>query len=319
MTSLPIGDHTPVDYCLPVEGFFEILKRPVRRLGYPIYNAINHSWLAHRYATEDFQPDLWLWGQRGNDYERHRRRINSFLPLKDKNVLIAGCGTARDVESWVAMKPRFIQGVDWFSYENAWVKWKQRFSSTAPEVRVDFCQGNLADMSGFDDKSFDVIGSDAVFEHIKNIPEVLSELHRILRPGGILYATFGPLWYGWGGDHVSGYDGITSGYNHLLLEKKAYAAYLDAMGEHTHSEHDGRTWIEHDLFSHLKPKEYVQYLEAAGFERVFMGASIDPKAVACLNDMKLSERLLKQFECLDLLVSAMTIIFRRKNEKSEKC
>jgi hypothetical protein len=127
----------------------------------------------------------------------------------------------------------------------------------------------------------------------------------------VLYATFGPLWYGYGGDHVSGYDAVTSGYNHLLLTGEDYQHYLDGMGAHTHSEHDGRTWIEHDLFSRLTPRQYLSCLEQAGFKRLFVSAIIDPLAAACLVHPQFEKSLVEPFELLDLSVSGMTIIYRR--------
>lgn len=308
---LPQGDHTPADYILPVAGSGEKIKRILRRFIYLIYNWINHVILARNYTTEDFCPNLWLWGQRGNDYERHRRRVASFLPLQGRDVLVAGCGTARDLESWVKFKPRYIHGIDWFSYERAWTMWHLRFSEISPSVEVKFSQADLEHMSEFPDASFDVVSSDAVFEHLKNLPEVLKEFHRILRPGGLIYATFGPLWYGWGGDHVSGYDGVATGYNHLLMKGKEYQTYLDGMGEHSHSEHDGRTWIEHDLFSRLTPRQYLHCLEAAGFNRLFVSAIIDPLAVECLKHPHFDKTLVEKIDNLDLLVSGMTIIYRR--------
>lgn len=308
---LPQGDRTPANYVLPVAGPSEQIKRFLRRYIYNIYNWINHLFLARCYAAEDFSPDLWLWGQRGNDYERHRRRVASLLPLQGRDVLVAGCGTARDLESWVKLKPRHIHGIDWFSYERAWAMWQTRFAEISPTVEVKFSQGDLAHMSKFTDASFDVVSSDAVFEHLKNLPEVLKEFYRILRPGGVLYATFGPLWYGWGGDHVSGYDGVATGYNHLLLKGKEYQTYLEGLGEHSHSEHDGRTWIEHDLFSRLTPRQYISCLEAAGFKRLFVSAIIDPLAVECLKHPHFDKSLLEKIDNLDLLISGMTIIYRR--------
>jgi hypothetical protein len=144
------------------------------------------------------------------------------------------------------------------------------------------------------------------------LPAVLTQCHRILRRGGLLYATFGPLWYTWGGDHVSGYDAIEGGFNHLLLDDKAWRIYLDGMGPPTHSEHDGRTWIEHDLFSRLRPCEYLDCLTTAGFERLFVAAIVDPRAIACLDRRPdIATTLLARHSRLDLIVSAMTIIYRR--------
>lgn len=311
MNNLPVGDHTPQDYAIPISGISEILKKPIRRVIYPFYNAIHHASLSSRLKFNDFKPNLWMWGQRGNDYERHRRRVAKYRDLTTSNILIAGCGTGKDLESWVRFKPKSITGIDWFSYRRAWKLWSNRFSQISPEVNVQFEQGNLERLDKFKDNSFDIIGSDAVFEHLKNLPQVLDEFFRILIPGGILYATFGPLWYGYGGDHVSGYDAVLSGFNHLLLEGTAYQKYLSNMGKHTHSEDDGRTWIEHDLFSHLRPVEYLECLSKAGFKRRYLGAIIDPRAEICLKNSRISSQLSAKYYRLDLLVSGMTIIFEK--------
>jgi ubiquinone/menaquinone biosynthesis C-methylase UbiE len=54
----------------------------------------------------------------------------------------------------------------------------------------------------FDDASFDAIFSVATFEHILDLPKALAEMHRVLRPGGSLYANFGPIWSGCRGHHI---------------------------------------------------------------------------------------------------------------------
>jgi SAM-dependent methyltransferase len=38
----------------------------------------------------------------------------------------------------------------------------------------------------FEDASFDIVVSNMVFEHVMHLPEVLGELHRVLRPGGVM-------------------------------------------------------------------------------------------------------------------------------------
>jgi SAM-dependent methyltransferase len=309
---LPAGDRTPADYGIPSIGIRERLKRPLRAVIYPPYNAIMSRWLASRYAQPDFNPDLWLWGQRGNDYARHRRRVDRYLTLRGADIVVAGCGTGRDIDSWVAMQPRRIFAVDWFNYDRAWQAWRDHYRATASQVHVAFAQADLEDLSGVPGEHFDVFASDAVFEHLRDLGRVLIEAHRILRAGGVLYATFGPLWYAWGGDHVSGFDGLGSGYNHLLLELPSYQKYLAALGPSDLSEHDGRVWIDNDLFSRLRPSEYLARLAQAGFERLFVAAILDPRAVKFLAEFPdLSHRLLQSHHALDLVTTGMTVIFRK--------
>lgn len=311
INTLPEGDHTPGDFELPVIGWREAAKRIFRRFLYPIFNYALHFIVAHRFDSADFSPNMWFWGQRGNDYERQRSRVARYITSQNCSILVAGCGTAKDVESWLNLRPSHITGVDWFSYNRAWTLWTDRFGKIAPHVNIRFLQADLARLSSFPDNSYDLIGSDAVLEHVRDLPSVLDEFYRVLKPGGVLYASFGPLWYGYGGDHVSGYDSPYSGYNHLLLTAKDYEKYIEDMGPYSHSEHDGRTWIAHDLFSRVKPKEYLMQLKLAGFERLFVGAIVDPLSSYCLTDPVMRSRLVAKAELLDLQVSAMSIIYRK--------
>jgi len=46
-----------------------------------------------------------------------------------------------------------------------------------------------------DDSSVDAVLSFDVFEHVQNLPAVLDECHRVLRPGGKLYTVFPSYWH----------------------------------------------------------------------------------------------------------------------------
>ena len=315
--NLPLGDRTPEHFSIEHPSFVESwLKQPMRHFGYPFYTALVNQWLLLTHGKDaPFHIDKWLWGQRGNDPESHRRRINRLLPLTGKNVLIAGCGTARDVPSWLVHRPASLVGVDYFSYEKAWQMRLKYFHQHFPRTKVSFVQAELSHLDEFEDEHFDVIGSDAVFEHLNNLPSVLREFWRLLKPGGILYASFGPLWNCWGGDHISGYDSFAGGYNHLLLDQGEYKTYVARSGQFVHSELDGRTWIEHDMFSHLRPSEYLDLLTKKGFESIFTCAALDPRAVRYLRLYPVQkERLLGLTpHRMDLLVTAMALIFRKPN------
>ena len=54
----------------------------------------------------------------------------------------------------------------------------------------------------FKDESFDLIFSIAVFEHINDFEKALNEIYRITKPGGYVYAFFGPIWSSSLGHHV---------------------------------------------------------------------------------------------------------------------
>jgi len=293
------------------------LKRPIRKFLYTPYTKLASPVIAHRYASQArFPVDLWLWGHRGNDFEAHRRRLNKFVGLRDTKILVGGCGAGRDLVTWLPYAPRLVVGVDYLNYENGWNRSIDYYRSRYPESSVRFMQGNLQNLDVFEDEKFDVIGSDAVLEHVTNLPAVVREFVRLLRPGGFLYATFGPLWHCWQGDHYSGWDDLSSGYNHLVMDQSSYQRYLgpEKRGDHPELE-EGRMWSKYGLFSYLHAKDYVQTLSDGGLQPLFTGVVIEPRGARCLKQFRaLREKLLAVHEELDLLNAGMTVIYRKPAE-----
>ncbi len=306
---LPLSDYTPEDFALPATSVTERLKAPVRRYLYPVYNLLVHRWLTRKYRDCALRPDRWLWGNRGNDYARNRLRVDRFLPLAGKDILVVGCGSGRDVVSWLPYHPVRLVAVDYLNYDGAWRCMREFVQAQYPATTLDFRQADITNLSQFPNASFDVVGSDAVFEHVTDIGSALQEIYRLLRPGGILYASYGPLWQCWGGDHISGFDGIAAGYNHLLLEPEAYRQYLD---EPRRKANCNSLYADHGLFSYLRAADYLAALADAGFDRLFCGIIIEPKAVRCLKaHPKLKERLCKLYAEMDLIMDGMTVIYRK--------
>ncbi|MCX7164832.1 MAG: class I SAM-dependent methyltransferase [Rhodocyclales bacterium] len=66
------------------------------------------------------------------------------------------------------------------------------------------CTLKRADMrdTGLPDSSLGAVFSVSVFEHLLDFERCLAEMHRILVPGGIVYAEFGPIWSSGLGHHV---------------------------------------------------------------------------------------------------------------------
>lgn len=98
-------------------------------------------------------------------------------------------------------------------------------------VRQDCAENN-----GLPDNCVDGIYSDCVFEHVPNLPDLLTEMHRIMVPGGKLFAHFGPLWSTSYGHHLAAADDQGRWYNyhtvrlppwcHLLLPQHQVEAIL---------------------------------------------------------------------------------------------
>lgn len=312
-------DQSPVKLDWAKTNFFESLfKKPLRPLLNYLYLRMIASKKTARYiSAAPFVVDSWLWGQKGNDYASKRRLVNRYIKLKNAKILIVGCGTGRDIVSWLPFKPKLIVGIDYFNYYSAWIQFASIFKKRLTKTRVDFEQGDLLQKLRFDDGKFDVIGSDAVFEHIRDLKIATKEMVRLLKPGGVIYASFGPLWHSWHGDHFSGWDDINLGFNHLTLNEEDYLAYLKSKPFSNFIEEDGRTWIDHQLFSYLRPREYIKILEEAGLTRLYISILIEPNGVRCLEDNpELKQFLLKDNSEFDLLAHGMTIIYKKPSDKN---
>lgn len=129
----------------------------------------------------------------------------------------------------------------------------------------------------FEDEAFDAAISVATFEHIQDLSAVLTEVHRVLRPGGWFYAFFGPIWSSCRGHHVRvqvGDRGIhhykpetnpLPDFCHLLLSRRELTEALkgrvdgDLVAPVVEWLHD-TTWINR-LFHH----EYLEIFSSSPF------------------------------------------------------
>lgn len=70
---------------------------------------------------------------------------------------------------------------------------------SARQAGVRFLEGDICNGLNYPDADYDLIFSVNAFEHFHNPAAALDEMLRILKPGGLLYLTFDPLYYSpWG-------------------------------------------------------------------------------------------------------------------------
>ena len=148
-------------------------------------------------ALRDAHSDLEQRGLFEATVRRHRPRwqerirfywLNKVYGLEGKNVLeVGGRLPARFVSAakplcWTALDPK-----------------------NADEVRDGYAV-KCGDVTArpFPDDTFDVVFSSSAFEHIGRLAKALSEMHRVLKPEGVMYSDFGPIWSAAGGHHIRG-------------------------------------------------------------------------------------------------------------------
>ncbi|HEX4011435.1 MAG TPA: class I SAM-dependent methyltransferase [Solirubrobacteraceae bacterium] len=121
--------------------------------------------------------------------EATRRDIEAALPegfgLDGRSVLDFGCGAGRTLRHFVADRRSIeLWGCDIDASSIAWLQ-----EHMAPPLHV-FVNGERPPLPQ-PDESFDVVYCISVFTHLTDSwSEWLLELHRVLKPGGLLIATF---------------------------------------------------------------------------------------------------------------------------------
>ncbi|PKN56808.1 MAG: hypothetical protein CVU56_14235 [Deltaproteobacteria bacterium HGW-Deltaproteobacteria-14] len=241
-----------------------LAKRAVYRVARPLLSLRARRALSPELLAAT-RPDLVLF-TRGLPLEDRRAWAVRGVDLSRATVLVQGTGTGWDVISWAALRPREIIATDLYDFSESWSE-VAAYCNATYGVPVRFQAAPLEDHGFLAPGTVDLAVSDAVFEHCTDLGAVLAETRRVLRPGGRVYASYGPLWYGPGGDHFSGRGGLATIYNHVLLAPDAYRAYFAAQRRDDEDFQSGGRYVELDLFSKLTTRAYLGAFAAAGFTR----------------------------------------------------
>lgn len=262
----------------------------IRRLFYKLVYRTKYKFLPYK-------VDLIL-PERGMSLLERRKWLNSYSPLKNSRILVIGCGTASDFPFLLRFQPREIVGIDLLNYSKCWEQIKEYAVREKTSIKLDFYQADASTLNELGLGVFDIIISDAVFEHCRDLKSVLKNCYNLLQPKGVMYTSYGPFWYCWGGDHFSGRDDIEHGYNHLLLDSIEYAEYFNKyVGDLPYelSEGGGGLFVSLDLFSKLSHKEYIELFASVGFRTKNLIMEFSANAVKVLKSKELRGKLLKKF------------------------
>jgi SAM-dependent methyltransferase len=199
----------------------------------------------------------------------HRTRCLWALKLrgvKEPTVLIQGVGTGWEVLLWARMGAKKIIGVDLFSFSDTWNDIINYCKNKRFLGHIKFEKASLENLPFLENSSIDICASEGVYEHCCDLAAVLRESFRVLKPGGVLYAAYGPLWFSAGGDHFSARGGVRNSFNHLLLSPEAYNIFINDYSYEREEWQDGRRYLEINLFSKLTTQEYLEILRQNGFK-----------------------------------------------------
>jgi SAM-dependent methyltransferase len=125
------------------------------------------------------------------------RRMGISIDLVGKRVLEVGCGHGALSINAAQRGAAVVVGID-IDQQRVNFANTNIAANPVPGGNVSFRTGELADI---DSGSFDLVMSKDCFEHVVDLPRMMSEIHRVLADGGLLVAGFSPLYYSPWGDH----------------------------------------------------------------------------------------------------------------------
>ena len=98
------------------------------------------------------------------------------------SVLELGCGTGKNT-GWLMKKTEHITAVD-FS-ENMLNKAREKYSA----ANLKFLQADITQPWKFESDSFNLVASNLILEHIKDLDFIFSEATRVLKNGGYFFVS----------------------------------------------------------------------------------------------------------------------------------
>ena len=102
------------------------------------------------------------------------------MDFKGKDILEVGCGSGYSASLIMKDDPKSYTGID--------IMPEQLEKAKALGLAcANFVQGDVADLSRFEDASFDMIVDFMILHHVEGWRSFLDEAFRVLRPGGEMY------------------------------------------------------------------------------------------------------------------------------------
>lgn len=197
-------------------------------------------------------------------YEKGIETIKNYLEFcskeemfENKDILDVGCGAAGKSLYYLSQGAKSVTGLDVVeSYEEEAYALQRELGLEG----FTFVVGDAA-KTQFEDNLFDNIIMNDAMEHVDKPKEVLTELYRILKPGGRIYVNFPPYNHPFGA-HLSDVIGIP--WVHLFFsDKTLIKAYKHLVKDLP----DGESRIKFRISENEAGEEYFSYINKMTIKR----------------------------------------------------
>lgn len=210
-------------------------------------------------------------------YRSHTSLLTKLASLHDfhltSNSLVLEIGYTSGGHSQFAFERLGLQvaGVDNFYGTTHSSQNLHQILATDLNSHVHFATGDITSKCPFDDESFDFIYSTSVLEHVQDLPSAFSEMHRLLKPGGMIVHNYHP-YFCHDGAHALGIG--DSPWQHVRLSEDDYITYIKDFRPYeadlTYS------WITTSLDRNTPQWLMQRHIVEAGFNLLFWNSLPSP-------------------------------------------
>lgn len=139
------------------------------------WDAIAEGYQAARYGERFGGRLMWSWRASEDD-------LHVLGDMSGKRAIVLGCGGGQDVVA-LARLGAVAVGIDSAAKQIAYAR---RYGASHEAPNASFVEGDILDLSRFDDESFDLALSIHALEFVEDAAQALAEAARVLKPGGVL-------------------------------------------------------------------------------------------------------------------------------------
>lgn len=215
------------------------------------------------------------------------RALYDFTTLKGKSVLELGGSNLPPEMLFQDFAAKQWVSVDFFDWWNGIDPTQNNskipdlkivpLAETRPEHFQEkhlICNGSASEIPEVFGERFDVAVSICAMEHMLDLPLILKNIWKSLKPDGFFYASFAPIWSGPAGSHFwiseafnfanSPENGVPL-YCHLLETPESFREKMADRFDEATLDRLTEEIFHSDKINHLFLKDYIQLMEASPF------------------------------------------------------
>lgn len=217
-----------------------------------------------------FFPDLDRWVHI-HYVEMPERTIAEIGDFTGKEILDLGCGEMLASFGLAARGASHVSGLDLSAVDLDEVV-KRLVAAGFPQAADDRDKVSSYGYDGvhmpFEDDRFDIVFCWGVMEHVANVPAVLAEMKRVMKPGGLAFISVFPWFHSFYGSHLSDF---VPPFAHLTHDAPSLRKIVEREAPRQSAVPPdlvlGPVWGAYETLNRYSANMFYRDVKAAGFSR----------------------------------------------------